>query len=39
MYKWIKGHKFMSAVILGLVIMMAVQGVLIAQFVSLVVGI
>ena len=39
MYKWIKGHKFMSAIILGLIIMLIVQGWLIAQFIGIVVGI
>jgi len=34
MLKWIKVHKFMTCIILGLIIMFIIQGVLIAQFVS-----
>ena len=35
MYKWIKGHKFMSCIIIGLIILLLVQAILIAQFVTI----
>lgn len=34
MYEWIKTHKFMAVVILGLVIASILQAFLIAQFIS-----
>ena len=38
MYEWIKGHKFMSVVIVGLMIAVIVEICLIAQFMTVLCG-